>query len=298
MVENYFRKFVRDLDSDLRLSPRTREAYVRDLSPWIKHLSNQPGNGATGKTPGDPAVLRAYLAQRRKAGVGPRSLARFLSALRRFQNFMEDQRAPSGLRFQLTQIKFTENLPDSLTESEAKDLVRFPVGGSFLEFRDHLLALSLYLTGMRRQEVASLKLRDLERGREMIQVTGKGDKTRFVPVGEALKGRLADYVVARRKFLRDIRSDDGFLFVNRFGKPLSTRSIDRIILKVGRRILGRRVTPHMLRHSFATHLLDNGADLMAIKELLGHSSLTTTQKYTKVSTRRLKEAYAKAHPRA
>lgn len=298
MIEKYFRKFVTDIESDLRLSPRTREAYVRDLSPWVEHLSRQSGSGATGKAPGDPALLRAYLAQRRKAGVGPRSLARFLSALRRFQNFMEDQRAPAGLRFQLTQIKFSENLPDSLTESEAKDLMRFPPSGGFLEFRDHLLALSLYLTGMRRQEVASLKLQDLERGREMIEVKGKGDKTRSVPVGEILKSKLADYVVARRKFLGGARTDDGFLFINRFGKPLSTRSIDRIILKVGRRILGRRVTPHMLRHSFATHLLDNGADLMAIKELLGHSSLTTTQKYTKVSTRRLKEAYAKAHPRA
>ncbi|MFQ5608345.1 MAG: tyrosine-type recombinase/integrase [Candidatus Zixiibacteriota bacterium] len=293
MIARHFERFRKALEREMALSEKTREAYLRDLAPWVERLEKQSSHSAA-----DPALLRSYLAERRQGGVSARSLARFLSALRRFQSFLRDKRIGVECIVPIATLKFSESLPESLSIKEAGALVAAPETLSFLALRNHLLALILYLTGMRRAEVASLKLRDIERGRELAEIKGKGNKVRFVPLGDAVKGVIGDYVVARREYLGDRRCDRGFLFVNNRGEKLSERSVDRIILKLGRERLGRRVTPHMLRHSYATHMLDAGADLMALKELLGHSSLSTTQKYTKVSGARLKEAYNKAHPRA
>jgi site-specific recombinase XerD len=295
--EELFGRYRNALDNELGLAPHTKSAYVRDVAPWVAHLQDN----AKGLSGADPVILRTFLAKRRREGVSPRSLARFLSALRHFQTFLKETRAPARYIFSITRLKFSEKLPDGLSVAEARTLVAPPEQTDFLALRDYLLSLILYVTGLRRQEVASLKLRDIERSREIAEVKGKGSKVRFVPLTEAVKGVMGEYIVARRRFLdsrKESSGDEGWLLVNNRGTALSTRSIDRIILKLGRQRLGRRVTPHMLRHSFATHLLDAGADLMAIKELLGHSSLATTQKYTKVSSARLKEVYQKAHPRA
>ncbi len=304
--EKLFEKYRLSLENDLGLASHTKSAYLRDIAPWVAHLQENLG----GFSKAEPVILRTYLGQRRRDGISARSLARFLSSLRHFQSFLKDVSAPSRFIFSITRLKFSEKLPEGLTVAEARELVsrQSPTAlmqtvpqNNFLALRDYLLALILYVTGLRRQEVASLKLRDIERGREIAEVKGKGSKVRFVPLTEAVKGVMGEYIVARRQFIdsKDLRAkDEGWLLVNNRGGGLSTRSIDRIILQLGRVRLGRRVTPHMLRHSFATHLLDAGADLMAIKELLGHSSLATTQKYTKVSSARLKEAYEKAHPRA
>lgn len=291
-IEVLFARYRKEMADDLGKSPKTKEAYLRDLAPWVEYLAEQSSVNA------DAVFLRGYLARRRKEGVGARSLARFLSSLRHFQNFLRGKKGASGFVFPLTKLKFSEKLPEGLTVEEARAIVAQPDQPGFLPLRNHLLALVLYLTGLRRQEVADLKLRDIERGRELAEVKGKGNKVRFVPLGESLKDALGVYLVQRRNYLGERRDDQGYLFVSSRGQALSTRSIDRIILQRGQKCLGRRVTPHMLRHSFATHMLDAGADLMAIKELLGHTSLSTTQKYTRVSGARLKEAYNKAHPRA
>ena len=293
MIEADFEKYKRALSKELGLSEKTREAYLRDLRGWVEHLARY---AKTSKA--DSATLRAFLSARRQTGVGARSLARFLSALRHFQNFLRQKRLGAGLLVPITTLKFSESLPEGLSVEEAARLVATPNEAGFLPQRNNLLALVLYLTGMRRAEAGNLKLRDIERSREVVEVTGKGNKVRFVPLGDAVKTVIGDYIILRHEFLGDKRLDKGFLFVNKFGGKLSERSIDRVILKLGRERLGRRVTPHMLRHSYATHMLDAGADLMALKELLGHVSLSTTQKYTKVSGARLKEAYNKAHPRA
>jgi site-specific recombinase XerD len=301
-LEELFSKYRKALDDELILSSHTKSAYVRDVAPWVAHLQdNQGAKTSSPPSEADPIILRSFLAKRRKDGVSARSLARFLSALRHFQNFLKERHAPKRYIFPITRLKFSEKLPDGLSIAEARKIVAAPDKVDFLPLRDYLLALILYVTGLRRQEVASLKLRDIERGREIAEVRGKGNKVRFVPLTEAVKGVMGQYIVVRRQFLdsrKERGADDGWLLINNRGTALSSRSIDRIILKLGRERLGRRVTPHMLRHSFATHLLDAGADLMAIKELLGHSSLATTQKYTKVSSARLKEVYRKAHPRA
>ncbi len=293
MIETYFEKYERALSKELGLAEKTREAYLRDLRPWIEHLARYAKNSKA-----DSATLRAFLSSRRQAGVGARSLARFLSALRHFQGFLRRKRIGSELIVTIPALKFSESLPEGLSVSEAGKLVAPAAQEGFLPLRNHLLALVLYLTGMRRAEAGNLKLRDIERGRELAEVKGKGNKIRFVPLGDAVKSVIGAYIISRREFLGDKRTDKGYLFVNKFGGKLSERSIDRVILKLGQERLARRVTPHMLRHSYATHMLDAGADLMALKELLGHASLSTTQKYTKVSGARLKEAYNKAHPRA
>jgi integrase/recombinase XerC len=156
--------------------------------------------------------------------------------------------------------------------------------------------------------MAGIKLSDIDFRRQIISVLGKGNKTRIVPYGDSIIPDMKHYLEVRENFIgptvcrnpegfRHNPDHKGFLFLNYRGEPLTVRSIDRIVKKYCAP-LGRRVTPHMLRHSFATHMLENGADILAIKELLGHSSLTTTQKYTHISTDRLKAVYEKAHPRA
>ena len=146
-------------------------------------------------------------------------------------------------------------------------------------------------TGKMETEIAS------KSGADIISVMGKGNKHRAVPYGDTFSSELEHYLESRERFTRDRSTHQGHLFLNYRGGPLTVRSIDRIVKKYCAR-LGKRVTPHMLRHSFATHLLENGADILGIKELLGHSSLATTQKYTHITAEQLKSAYKKAHPRA
>ncbi len=304
MVAKLFTQYLKSLDNDLRLSPRTKESYRRDLAPWVAYLDKELTAIPSNATHGDPVILRAFLALRRRAGLSPRSVARFQSSLKHFQAFMTEKRAPGHLIFEITPTKLSQKLPESLTAADAKLLVAPAESSEFQDVRDTTLALLLYLTGMRRQEVATLRLPDLTRGVDLIEVKGKGNKTRLTPLAEVLRARLNQYLELRANYVESLEAPgkgvvtSAHVFVNRAGRSLSVRQVDRIILALGKKRLGRRVTPHMLRHSFATHLLDNGADLMAIKELLGHVSLSTTQKYTKVTSERLKEAYKKAHPRA
>jgi len=140
-------------------------------------------------------------------------------------------------------------------------------------------------------------LQNIDHKQKTLNVIGKGNKERIVPYGDSLEDDMKRYLEMRETFIGDSRQHQGFIFLNYRGEPLTMRSIDRVVRKYCSG-LGKKVTPHMLRHSFATHLLENGADILAIKELLGHSSLATTQKYTHITTEQLKKVYDKSHPRS
>jgi len=300
MLSKALTEFLKDLAENKARSARTVDAYRRDLIPWIDYLEQQYGK-LSSQSKNDPLLLRVYLHQRGKAGASNRSLARFLSALSSFQRFLAGLTGGQAYVFKIPRLKFGSRLPQFLPQADTARL--FEHGNarsdkqSYFYWRDFLMIALLYVTGMRREELAGIRLADIDLRQGLIRVIGKGNKERVVPVGETTSADLRQYLSKREQFLGEKDARTAALFLNRRGEALSVRSIDRLVKKFGRGE-GLDFTPHTLRHSFATHLMENGADLMLIKEILGHASLSTTQKYTHVTAERLKKVYQTAHPRS
>ena len=296
MLQKALTEYLKELSETRRLAPGSIETYKNHLTPWVEFLTAEYQ-----KTPPAPKVnnilLRKFLARRRDDGVSVRTLAGFISALSGFQRFLTERKKYSDYLCRLSKLKYTEKVPEFLSQKEADELFELIRKDSYLAWRDHLMVSLLYLSGIRRAEIASLKVHDIDFKKQVIDVLGKGNKHRVVPYGDSVIDDLNYYLQLRDSFITARPNHKGYLFLNYRGAPLTVRSIDRIVKKHCLR-LGKKVTPHMLRHSFATHMLENGADILAIKELLGHSSLATTQKYTHITTEKLKSVYNKAHPRA
>ncbi len=300
MLKKMLAEFIQDLSDNRGRSARTVDAYRRDLEPWVQFLYQQ--HTAMPNDPMNaPLYLRVYLRNRGQAGVSNRSLARFLSALSSFQRFLSLRSGLEKYLFQIPRIKFGSRLPNFLPQSDAARL--FEHGNAredkqgYGYWRDYLMIALLYVTGVRREELAHIKLSDIDLRQGLIRVIGKGNKERVVPIGDTTLADLKAYIERRREFVGDSNVHNGVLFLNLKGGALSVRSVDRLVKNFGRGE-GLDFTPHTLRHSFATHLMENGADMMLIKEILGHASLSTTQKYTHVTAETLKKVYRTAHPRS
>jgi integrase/recombinase XerC/integrase/recombinase XerD len=277
---------------------RTRRAYAGDCGQFAEWAS------ARGLAPGSVGVreLRSYLAVLADRRDAPTTIARKLAALR---GLLGDQ-VRQGLRSEnpadlLSSPKRAKRLPKVLRADEVQSLLeRIPADGP-LALRDRAMFELAYACGLRAQELVELTLDSVDFDGETVRVEGKGGKTRFVPVGEHALRALERYLAKGRAALAD--ADERALLVSRSGRPLSTSDVRRRL-----RIWARGAAPlapalidshpHALRHSFATHLLEGGADLRAIQELLGHASISTTQVYTRVESRRLRSAYERSHPRA
>ncbi|MDH3890902.1 MAG: tyrosine-type recombinase/integrase [candidate division Zixibacteria bacterium] len=300
MLTKALESFLKDLTDTKGRAARTVEAYRRDLSPWVGFLERQ-FKAQPSAAKNDPLFLRVYLRERSEGGVSNRSLARFLSALSSFQRFMLPHQKYQPYLFKIPKMKYSADIPRFISQKDAIKL--FEQGGtredkqSYFYRRDFIMVSLLYVTGIRREELAAISLSDIDQKRGMITVLGKGNKIRQVPVGDRTLSDLRQYLVARTEFASLKESATVALFLNRSGERLSIRSVDRLVGKFARSE-GVDFTPHTLRHSFATHLLENGADLMLIKEILGHSSLSTTQKYTHVTAETMKKTYRRAHPRS
>ncbi|HET7752273.1 MAG TPA: tyrosine recombinase XerC [Anaeromyxobacteraceae bacterium] len=291
-------RFARHLETERRASAHTRKAYLTDLSQYAAYLAelSVPATQAT------PAVVRGFMA--RIAGTcGATSLGRKLSAVRTFHRFLvREGLAASNPARLVASPKKPRNLPQVLPEEEIAALVEAPALAKPLQLRDRAFLELLYASGLRVAELAALDVGDLELGAGLVRVLGKRNKERVVPFGrkarEALRRWLADgrpALVAGPDHARAASA----LFLNYRGGRLSTRSVARRLSKwVLASGLPRHVHPHVLRHCFATHLLSSGADLRAIQELLGHASLSTTQRYTHVDWKKLAAVYDSAHPRA
>lgn len=300
MLRRALHTYLTMLADEKHRSANTIAAYHRDLTDWLTYLERQ--HAALPSAPkNDPLYLRMYLRSKADAGIGNRSLARFISALSGFQKHLGRDPKNKPYIFALPKIKFAQKLPDFLAQGEAARL--FEHGNarddkaSYAYHRDFLMVALLYVTGIRREELARIRLGDIDRRRQLLTVIGKGNKQRVVPIGEQTMPDLDRYLPIREDFVRARDSASDRLFLNRFGEGLTVRSVDRLVKKYG---LGEGIsmTPHTLRHSFATHLLENGADMLLIKEILGHASLSTTQKYTHVTAESMKRVYDKAHPRS
>jgi integrase/recombinase XerC len=298
-MDDAVRAFLSFLTVERSASPETLRNYASDLRQFGTFLFSQ-GFLARPIDPAavSPEAIRAYLGWLDRRGEKRTSLARKLACLKSFfryqlrccrvrRNPAEDLRTP----------KLPKQLPRILTKDDAEALMSFPEGRSSRSLRDHALLEALYSTGARVSELVSLNVDDLRVQEGLVRLQGKGRKDRIVPIGDVAIEAIRTYRCSLEPPAAGARRP-GPMFLNHRGGRLTARSVARIVARYSARLAGGTVSPHTLRHSFATHLLDEGADLRAIQEMLGHASLATTQKYTHVAADQLMAVYDRAHPRA
>jgi integrase/recombinase XerC len=250
----------------------------------------------------DNIFIRDYLGHLYERHLEKTSVARKLACLRTFFKFLiRDGRLKTNPAELISSPRLPKKLPSYLAEVEAAAVVEMPQGSSLKDLRDRAILELLYASGLRVRELSGLNDENVDLGQQLVRVFGKGRKQRIVPFGEYAARALTAYLAERDRLGLAQAEDDGQVpvFVSVRGRRLNARDVQRLVEKTRLRLpSGRRLTAHTLRHSFATHLLERGADLRAIQELLGHSSLATTQKYTHVSLEHLRAEYEKAHPKA
>ncbi len=280
-------------------SRHTRDAYLQDLSQFVDFLQ---ANGWEDLRSVDHRILREYLAQLKNRGLTRTTVARKIASLRSFYKYLARQEiVDKNPVLGVVTPKKERRLPQFLYPQEMLELLELP-GQHPRGIRDRAIMETLYGAGIRCGELVGLDLEDLDLSRGYIRVFGKGAKERLVPLGKMGCAALNNYLqYARADFLR--RNPGGraevAVFLNVHGRRLSDRSVRRIIAGYVRQMaLKKKVSPHTLRHSYATHLLEAGADLRVVQELLGHVDISTTQIYTHLSRERIRAVYEKAHPRA
>ena len=288
--------FLDYLQAECGLAVNTRQAYRRDLMQFGAWLADAGCRCLEGIT---PRHVEGFLRSQNAVGKSPASVARALAAVRMFCRFCVLQRLleddPSGA---VEPPKKASRLPTTISDQAMQALVEAPAGGEDLHWvRDRALLALLYATGMRASELTGLKLTDVNFDLGVIRVLGKGRKERIVPAAEAALERVRDYLLERSASGAPKTTDT--LFLSRRGRTLRREDIFRIVRKYVRRAAMRgRISPHTLRHCFATQLLAGGADLRSVQEMLGHADIATTQIYTHVDISRLKAVHRKYHPRA
>jgi len=283
--------FLRHLSSERAASPHTLRSYRSDLLEFVQHAGRGDAGGWLRGV--DARAVRAYLAHLHGRGLDAVTIARKLAALRSWFRFLVRRGVlERNVAREVRGPRLPRKLVSFLPIDEAMVLMDATPPGHPSRARDSAVLELLYATGLRVSELAGLDLNDLDGAERTVRVLGKGGKERIVPYGSRAAGAL-DAHLAYRGAIR------GPLFANRRGGRLTVRSIHSIVRRSAAACgITRRVSPHTLRHTFATHLLDAGADLRMIQELLGHSRLSTTQRYTHVSADQLMRAYDSAHPRA
>lgn len=303
---DWFAKTVEDFVSYLKIeknrSSNTIRTYKTDLELFLQFAS---GNGIKKLEDIELNTFRLWLADQKDRGSSNSTISRRSSTARVFSTWAFKKglvKTDSAIR--LISPKVNKSLPKVLGQKQAKTLMQTASNvvdeDETVEIRrrDHAILEVLYSSGIRVAELTGLDIKDLDFTRSTMRVIGKGNKERVVPFGQPAKQALGNYInEARTKFINE--KSGNALFIGSRGKRLDTRQVRRIVAKAIKRVEGAPdISPHDLRHSAATHMLEGGADLRIVQELLGHSSLATTQKYTHVTIERLREVFAKAHPRA
>jgi integrase/recombinase XerC len=292
-------QFLQYLRVERGASPHTLKGYREDLHALVDYLADGDGNcPAPGSiTTGE---LRSFVSALHEAGFAKSSIARRLASVRSFLRFGQREGwAKTNPAKALRNPRKSHKLPHFLSTDEVGKLLAAPEGNTPAAIRDRAILETLYSAGLRVSELVGLVDGDLDFVAGIVRVRGKGRKERLSPVGSYATRALKKWLAVRQLSPREKTGREAPVFTNKFGTRLTTRSVARMLekhLKVTG--LDSRTSPHTLRHSFATHLLDRGADIRSVQELLGHKSLVTTQIYTHVSTANLKAAYEKAHPRA
>jgi integrase/recombinase XerC len=298
-MEDAIKAFVMHLQVERNASPQTIRNYRSDLQQlarFLQRIKQETVPIRIDKVTGDH--IRAYLHSLDQQGEKSSSLARKLACLRSFFRFLvREGQLPKNPAEHLRSPKLPKPLPRVLTKDDAAALMEFPTGRSPLSLRDRALLETMYSTGARVSEVVGIDLQDLNEGDGIVCLRGKGRKERIVPIGDLALQAIREY----RKSLQPSAISHQLsapVFLNHRGGRITTRSVARMVARYSSCLVGGAVSPHALRHSYATHLLDEGADLRSIQEMLGHTSLSTTQKYTHVAMDQLLAVYDRAHPRA
>lgn len=290
-MDRYIDKFKNYLAVEKNYSAHTIKNYLADLKEFSRFLSGRDIINV------DYLTVRKFLAHLREKRIAKRSVARKLSSLRTFFRFLQrDGYIKTSPVANIYTPKLDKKLPIFLDEKSVLKLITAPDKKTFQGARDGAILETLYSTGIRVSELVGIDISDVDSISGVIKVLGKGRKERLAPVGDKAVSAIREYLQYRN---RKKWGDRKPLFLNKSGKRLTDRSIRRIVNKYIKDMsMKERISPHTLRHSFATHLLNRGADLRSVQELLGHKNLSTTQIYTHVTTERLKSVYDKAHPRA
>jgi integrase/recombinase XerC len=302
-------EFLRHLAKERDVSPQTVIAYRRDLTAFVGFLGGYYGTGAWSWEGVDRLAMRGFLAHLGRRGVGKRTISRTLSGVRSFYRWMHrNEMVESNPARAVGAPKLDKYLPGYLDRAQIDLLFQMAearaMEGDFTAVRNLAILELFYSTGMRLSELQGLSMGDLDLVSQQVKVRGKGRKERIVPVGDHAVLALRNYEAKRDDLLRNRRGlragvERSAYFLSRTGKRIGVRMVQKVVSGFLDQIdEDAGLSVHSLRHTFATHLLDAGADLRAVQELLGHSSISTTQIYTHTSVERLKQVYQKAHPRA
>lgn len=287
--------FIQYISYERRYSESTIKAYENDLKSYAEFLANTYDLSSTLDSTHE--IIRSWVVKLMDDGISPRSVNRKISSLKSYYKYLlKEGIIESNPVQRISTVKTAKKLPAYINQDEINELLDLPlVKDDFKSMRDRLIIEILYLTGIRRSELIQLKETSIDFERGMLKVKGKGNKERIIPLSNKLLERLRDYIILKRK---TINTSAPYLIVTDDGKQIYPNFVLRKVKKELLSLRSIRKNPHILRHSFATHMLNNGADLNIIKELLGHADLSATQVYTHNSIKKLKSIYNEAHPRA
>ena len=287
--------FLSYLESVKQYSPHTLKGYQRDLEKLSQYLSVHEVQNWKNVNEHD---IRTFINTERRRGLSPRSIQRLLSSCRTFyEHLLTEGKIKLNPAKNIVSPKSAQLLPKAMDADLVQRLLDFKPKG-MIEIRDKAIAELLYSSGLRLSEICKLDLEDIDLKERTCVVTGKGNKTRIVPVGTKAIQSLRDWIIYRNELLESKETQTNAIFLNNKGSRISARSIQ---LRLEKLCLQRGlpgINPHMLRHSFASHVLESSGDLRAVQEMLGHSDIGTTQIYTKLDFQHLSKVYDKAHPRA
>jgi len=296
--QHWIPRFLKYLKIQRNASENTRESYERDLTLFTHYLSERTRKDTPDLKAFTRENVRGYLSYLFSEKYLARSVARKLATLRSFSKFLiREQAIQQNPTLNIASPKIEKRLPQYLTRDEMKKLLQMPDVSTLEGLRDFIIIELFYATGMRVSEVAQLKVENMLPDEGAIRIKGKGNKVRIVQMGEKLSQHINEYLSECDKNKQ--RECTDYLFVNKNKQPFTRHQIAAVVYSYLKRVTDvDKAHPHTLRHSFATHLLNEGADLMAVKEMLGHESLSTTQIYTHVSAEHLKRIYNASHPHA
>lgn len=290
-MKEVLNKFIDYLLNQKNYSKNTIKSYKKDISQFISFLKEEK-IGDFEKVGYDDFIK--FISKLKSSEFKEKSIGRKIAAIKSFYRFLTLRKyIKKNPALLIKSPKIPERLPNFLTYNEVLKILEIPPRDNWQYLRDRAIIELLYSTGIRVGELVNLKIEDINFAEEVIKVKGKGRKERIVPVGKFALDCLIEYIERRPN------KGEKFVFLNKYGKKLTERSVERIIKKYSIIAgINKKVTPHTLRHTFATHLLDRGADLRFVQELLGHERITTTQVYTHLTIEKLKELYNKFHPRS
>lgn len=297
MLNDHVEDFFHYLQIERGLADNTLTSYRRDLTQYVTYVKKHKGINDWNHIKRTDIV--AFLYTLKENGKSQATIARMISSIRAFHQFLiRDRIVDTDASLHIETPKLDRLLPQILTANEIDKLLAVQ-GTTPLDLRNKAMLELLYATGLRVTELIRLKITDVHLSMGFVRCIGKGNKERIIPVGDLAKKALENYIAQARGELIKKNKSESSLFVNHHGRPISRQGFWKVLKGLARQSgLTKEITPHTLRHSFATHLLENGADLRSVQEMLGHADISTTQIYTHITKRRLKDMYEQFHPRA